>query len=255
MARNIRRRNGRDEVRRHVGGGWRSHRPSAVDCDGDDTDPRCPACRGRLGDVRDNRSAPRPGLRRAARVGRSGRRRRSRSRPAPRSGQRAHHGRTGVRARSSRHARSRGPPGRADGNLDPARVLASIARCGRGGRRDRQQPDRCRRVRRSERACRVGRCQARARDQRPAHRRPAARARDPRGRRTRDCPASPRGARSGSRGLRRQHLVRCHDHARSRRIGLFGGADGRGGARAHRSTRRRGWSVARFRSGPTWTAC
>ena len=56
-------------------------------------------------------------------------------------------------------------------------------------------------------------------------------------------------------GLRRQHVVRCHDHARSRRIGLLGGADGRGRARAAQVRAARGWRVARFRSGPTWTAC
>ncbi len=39
MARNIRRRTGRDEVRRHVGRRCRGHRPSAVDRDGDDTRP------------------------------------------------------------------------------------------------------------------------------------------------------------------------------------------------------------------------
>ena len=93
MATNIRRRNGRDEVRRHVGRRCRSHRPSAVDRDGDACGPSmCPP----VVVVSAMSGATDQLLELAADAQRgsdgSGRRRRSRSRPAPRAGRRAHHG-------------------------------------------------------------------------------------------------------------------------------------------------------------------
>ena len=155
---------------------------------------------------------------------------------------------------SARHARARRPPRAAHGHRDPARGLAALARRDRGRRRARQQPDRRRGARRRGRAGRVGRRAARARHRRRAHRRPAARARDPRGRRARDRPASRRGPRAGARRLRRRHRAGCHDDARPRRVGLLGGDYRRGvhGLPVHAA---RDWRAARFRSGPTWTAC
>ena len=51
-------------------------------------------------------------------------------------------------------------------------------------------------------------------------------------------------ARAGARRIRRRDAARAYDDARPRRVGLFG-----------RARRRRRGARARFRSGPTWTAC
>ena len=69
--------------------------------------------------------------------------------------------------------------------------------------------------------------------------------------------AAPRwpGACRCSAGFVGSTVVRRHHDARPRRLGLLGGADGRGAARADRRRRARRWRAARSRSGPTSTAC